>query len=169
MSSSPKRVFTQVFGVVGAIIERDGKFLLVKEHNPPHPDHGKWNQPAGWIDVGEHPTEAARREIREETGLDFTPTHILGLYSLVRENLSEKFGAGSLPHPLKIIFCGTITQSSDGQFDASEISETHWFTPEEIYAMDGKSLRDSDIKSEVRDYLSGKCYPLELITHTIQE
>ena len=33
MSETGKRVFTQVFGVVGAIIERDGKFLLVRENS----------------------------------------------------------------------------------------------------------------------------------------
>ncbi|PIQ68875.1 MAG: hypothetical protein COV91_01870 [Candidatus Taylorbacteria bacterium CG11_big_fil_rev_8_21_14_0_20_46_11] len=70
MSETGKRVFTQVFGVVGAILEKEGKFLLVRENNPPHPDHGKWNQPAGWVDVGENPITAVSREVREETGFD---------------------------------------------------------------------------------------------------
>ena len=66
-----ERVFTQVFGVVGAIIEKEGKILLVKEAGT-H-DKGKWNQPAGWIDVGEDPIEMVKRELKEETGLDFNP------------------------------------------------------------------------------------------------
>lgn len=169
MSDTAKRVFTQVFCVAGAILERDGKFLLVQENNPPHPDHGKWNQPAGWIDVGENPVVAVAREVKEETGLDFTPTHILGVYSRVRKDLTGKFGTGSLPHPIKIIFSGTIGASSPEQFDAGEISETRWFTPEEINAMDKSTLRDMDIKSEVQAYLSGTRYPLSLITHTVQK
>ncbi len=169
MSEIAKRVFTQVFGVVGAILERDGKFLLVQENNPPHPDHGKWNQPAGWIDVGENPVAAVAREVKEETGLNFTPTHILGVYSRVRRDLAGKFGEQTLPHPLKIIFSGTIGASSSGHFDTEEISENRWFTPEEINAMDKSTLRDMDIKNEIQAYLSGTRYPLSLITHTVQE
>lgn len=169
MSHTAKRVFTQVFGVVGAIIERGGEFLLVRENNPPHPDHGKWNQPAGWIDVRESPLIAVSREVKEETGLDFTPTHILGLFSLVRKDSAGRFGTNSLPHPIKIIFSGTTGTSPSGQFDAGEISETRWFTPEEINAMDKSTLRDMDIKNEISVYLSGTRYPLTLITHTVQE
>lgn len=169
MSVNAKRVFTQVFGVVGAILERDGRFLLVRENNPPHPDHGKWNQPAGWIDVGEDPTVAVAREVKEETGFDFIPTHILGLFSLVRKDQAGTFGDNSLPHLIKIVFSGTVGPSPSGQFDASEISEIRWFTPEEINAMDKSTLRDIDIKDEILAYRSGIRYPLSLITNTVQE
>ena len=156
------RIFTQTFGVVGAIIERGGKFLLVRENNESHPDHGKWNQPAGWIDVGESPIEAVKREVREETGYNFLPTHVLGVYSLVRKNHP---GPENTSHALKIIFDGAI---SGKQNELSvDISETRWFPPEEIYAMDGQTLRDADIKDEVRDYLAGTRYPLNIIHHTI--
>lgn len=160
-----ERVFTQVFGVVGAAIECGGKFLLVKENfGEDHPDHGKWNQPAGWIEVGENPVDAVRREVREETGYDFTPTHLLGVYSLVKPN---KPRPRVTSHPLKIIFLGTISAAQKELSD--DVSETRWFTPEEIYAMGTNTLRDVDIKTEVRDYLAGKRYPLELLTHTVQE
>ena len=49
-----ERVFTQTFGVVGALVEKDGKILLVKEAKATA-DNGKWNIPAGWLDVGENP------------------------------------------------------------------------------------------------------------------
>ena len=83
------RVYTQTFGVAAGLLERDGKFLLVQENNQAHPDHGKWNQPAGWIDVGENPITAAAREVKEETGYDFTPTHLLGIYALVRKDIER--------------------------------------------------------------------------------
>lgn len=95
-----QRVFTQTFGVVGAIIEKDGKILLVKEAKATS-DKGKWNTPAGWIDVGESPLEAVKREAEEECGYAFTPTNILGIYSNVRKDL-VKFGE-SIRHPIKII------------------------------------------------------------------
>jgi len=168
MSAENERVFTQVFAVAGAIIERDGKFLLVKEHHPGHRAHGRWNQPAGWIDVGERPADAVVREVREETGLLFTPTHLLGIYSLVKENEGRVDTPRVRRHPLTLIFFGTASGDAEG-FLMNEISETKWFSPEEIYAMNGTMLRDMDIKKEIRDYLSGKRYSLDIISHTTQK
>lgn len=160
-----KRVFTQTFGVVGAILEKDGKIALVKEHRDHKAiDAGKWNQPAGWIDVGEDPLKAVTREVEEETGYKFEPTHVLGVYSLVRKDVEIEHGI--LPHPIKLVFTGDI-KNLDAPYDflAHEIEEVRWFDPQEIYDMDFQTLRDGDIKQEVRDYFEGKRYPLELIRH----
>lgn len=160
-----KRVFSQTFGVVGAIIERDGKFLLVKEtRKSKMMDKGKWNQPAGWIEVGESHIETIRHEVKDETGFEFTPTHVLGIYSLLRKDIVSARG---IPHAIKIIFLGKIKAS--GQHQTDEIDEIRWFSPGEINKMDLSTLRDIDIKKEVRDYLAGKKYPLDLITHTVSE
>ena len=155
-----QRVFTQTFVVVGAIIEKDGKILLVKELKESAKD--KWNHPAGWIDVGENPIDAAKREVKEETGYDLVPTNVLGLYSIVGKEI------GIMKHAIKIIFTGKISEER-GEFMKDEIGETKWFTPEEIEAMDSNTLRDLDIKQMVKDYFSGKRYPLDLITHTVSE
>jgi len=159
-----QRVFTQTFGVVAAIIEKDGKILLVQENLPGDPDDAKWNHPAGWIEVGEDPIGAAKKEVKEETGYEFMPTELVGMYSLVRHDLA-KF-RGSVVHPIKLVFCGKINRYSKNNL-SGDTRGTAWFSPEEIYAMDAKTLRDSDIKQIVKDYLSGKRYPLEIITHTI--
>ena len=159
-----KRIFTQTFGVAGAIIEKDGKVLLVKEGED-KVDAGKWNQPAGWIDVGENPVEAAKREVKEETGLDFEPTGLIGVYSLYRKDMQEKIGATL--HALKFIFRGKF--SGELKYDGKEISELRWFAPDEIEKMELNELRDFDIKKEVADYFAGKSYPLEIIRHTTSE
>ncbi|HEX9503136.1 MAG TPA: NUDIX domain-containing protein [Patescibacteria group bacterium] len=153
-----ERVFTQTFGVVGAILEKDGKFLLIKEAKV-EIDMGKWNQPAGWIDVGENPIDAVVREVKEETGYDFVPTKVLGVYSLFRRRPDGD------KHALKIIFTGKIGNAQSAL--AEDSSETKWFTPEEIYAMGPETLRDLDIKQEVKDFMEGKGYPLGLLTHTV--
>ena len=153
------RVFTQTFGVVGAIIERDGKFLLVKETKPSAKD--KWSHPAGWLEVSENPIDAVKREVQEETGFEFTPTSILGIYSL------DKDEAGITHHAIKITFLGNISDKETSGL-ADDVSETKWFTPEGIENM-GEELRDLDIKQMIKDYLSGKKYPLNLLTHTVQK
>jgi len=161
------RVFSQTFCVVGALIEKDGKIALVQESvSSGKPDAGKWNQPAGWLDVGEDPIAGAKREVEEETGFSFTPTAILGVYSLVRRDI-EKQNNGT-PHAIKIIFVGDVnTDNQKTRFD--DVSDLKWFSPKEIYAMDKSVLRDMDIKQLVKDYFNGLRYPLNLIHHLIQE
>ena len=159
-----KRDFSQTFGVVGAIIEKEGRILLVKETKEIAKD--LWNHPAGWIELGENPLDAVKREVKEETGYDFTPTHIIGIYSFYKKHLKEKFDI--TPHPIKIIFTGKISENSTNEL-AKDVSENKWFLPEEIYQMDKDTLRDIDIKQVVKDYFSGKKYPLELLTHIISE
>lgn len=161
-----KRVFTQTFGVAGAIIEEDGRILLVKESQKKRIDAGKWNQPAGWIEVGESPIEAVKKEVEEETGYKFTPTHLIGIYSLDREDFLKH--GEEVHHPIKLIFMGTISEEQGSNL-ADDVVEAKWFTPEEIYNMDSETLRDVDIKQIVKDYFSGKKYPLDIITHTIQK
>lgn len=78
-----EKVFSQTFGVVGAILEKNGKILLVKEIKSIAKD--KWNHPAGWLDVGENPIDEVKREVKEETGFDFVPKNILGIYSLSKQ------------------------------------------------------------------------------------
>lgn len=163
MADFKPRVFTQTFGVVGGLLEKDGKFLLVRESQRKGPDNGKWSHPAGWIDVGENPVTGGKREVEEETGVRFTPTAVLGIYSLVREDIEKELNA--VAHAIKIIFIGEFTDSDGSLHD--DVTEIRWFTPEEIESMDNKTLRDLDIKQMVRDYISGKKYPLSIITHTV--
>jgi len=159
-----ERYFSQTFGVIAALIERNDKFLLVRENRTEHQiyDHGKWNHPAGWIEVGESPIEGIKREVLEETGFEFTPTGVLGIYSMARDLRSID---GNIHHPIKLAFLGEISIDPIGEIH-DDVSEIRWFSSEEIMAMDEHTLRDKDIKIMVKDYLLGKRLPLDSITHT---
>ena len=52
---------------VAVLVEQEGKVLLVRR--AVDPQRGYWSLPAGFIDAGEDPMEAATRECLEETGL----------------------------------------------------------------------------------------------------
>jgi 8-oxo-dGTP diphosphatase len=56
-----------------------GQVLLIRREDLP-----MWGWPAGAVEDGESIPQAAVREVREETGLDVTPTRLTGLYSRPR-------------------------------------------------------------------------------------
>jgi 8-oxo-dGTP diphosphatase len=57
------------------LVEQEGHVLLVRRVNEPH--RGLWTLPAGFIDAGEDPAEAAKRECLEETGLSVRVKRVL--------------------------------------------------------------------------------------------
>lgn len=57
------------------LVEEGGHILLVRRVNEPF--QGQWTLPAGFINAGEDPAEAARRECEEESGLQVQITGLL--------------------------------------------------------------------------------------------
>lgn len=65
---------TPKLDVRGALFQ-DDQILLVRERSD-----GKWTLPGGWIDVGESPSEAVVKEVREESGFDVTVTKLVAVH-----------------------------------------------------------------------------------------
>lgn len=63
----------------GALVEMDGQVLLIKRGV--EPNRGYWALPAGFAELDESIEETARREVREETGLEVELDDLLGVYS----------------------------------------------------------------------------------------
>ena len=62
-----------------AFVERDGRYLVLERAQQPY--RGLWDLPGGFIEAGESPVEAVKREIFEETGLIVEAPSILGAYT----------------------------------------------------------------------------------------
>ena len=65
--------------VAGAIAETDGGIVLIQRDI--EPGYGKWTFPGGFVERGERAEAAARREVLEESGLEFEVGEIIGLYT----------------------------------------------------------------------------------------
>lgn len=76
-----------------------------------------WELPAGWIEKGESPIEAAHREVLEESGFE-TISHNL-IYTF--NNLS-----GISNQVAHVVNCKTTTGS--GNFDKNEVKAVKWFS-----------------------------------------
>ncbi len=59
------------------LLEQEGRVLLVRRVNEPF--RGMWTLPAGFVDAGEDPAQAAERECLEETGLSVRATGVLDI------------------------------------------------------------------------------------------
>lgn len=64
---------------VDAVIEYQQKLVLIRRKNPPF--EGSYALPGGFVEVGESMEDAARREAKEETGLDIDIVRLVGVYS----------------------------------------------------------------------------------------
>ncbi len=142
---------------VAAVIERDGRFLLVEEHTR---DGLMLNSPAGHLDPGESPADGCARETLEETAHRFTPTALIGIY-LAR---SPRAIQGDNVTYLRFAFAGTLGAfEPDRPLDAG-IVRTLWMTFDEIRASVPRH-RSPLLLTCIEDYRAGQRFPLSLI-HT---
>jgi 8-oxo-dGTP pyrophosphatase MutT (NUDIX family) len=136
---------------VAAVIERNGRFLLVEED---YDGKRVLNQPAGHLDPGEGLVAACVREVMEETAHDFQPEALVGIY--------RWFYAPRDITYLRFTFCGKVGGPVPGRTLDKEIVATHWLTREEIEARRAEH-RTELLMACLDDYLAGKRYPLEVL------
>ena len=138
---------------VAAIIEQDGKFLLVEEHTS---QGVLFNQPAGHLEQGESLLAAVARETLEESAYAFEPQHLIGIYRW-------QIPASDITY-LRFAFTGRILAHHPEQPLDEGIIRAAWMTPEEIRATQERH-RSPLVLRCMEDYLCGKRYPLELLVH----
>lgn len=142
---------------VAAIIERDGRYLLVEEHTP---EGLRLNNPAGHLDPGESPVDGCRREALEETAHAFEPTGLVGIYL----SRFQRPATGEDITYVRFAFCGTLGDAVAGRSLDHGIVRTVWLTPDEVRASRDRH-RSPLVLQCMEDHLAGRRYPLELI-HT---
>ncbi|MBS0509937.1 MAG: NUDIX hydrolase [Proteobacteria bacterium] len=138
---------------VAAVIERDGRFLLVEEETP---EGLRFNQPAGHLEEGESLLEASVREALEETAHHFVPEYLVGIYQWPRPQ-------GDITY-LRFAFGGQVTGEESGRALDAGIVRPLWMTRDELVATRERH-RSPLILQCVDDWIAGRRYPLELLRH----
>ena len=140
---------------VAAVIERDGRYLLVEEQTS---DGLRLNNPAGHLERGESLLQAVVREALEETACAFEPQALVGVY-LAR-----------LPRPadgdvtyLRFAICGHAGEPDPARTLDDGIVRTLWLTPQQIQASRQRH-RSPLVWQCVADHIAGRRYPLALLS-----
>jgi len=142
---------------VAAIIERDGRFLLVEEETA---GGLRLNNPAGHLDPGETPEQGCAREALEESAYEFRPTALLGLY-IAR---SMKNSTGEDQTYLRMAFTGELGAHHPERPLDKGIARALWMTSDEVRASVARHRSPLVLKC-IEDYLAGVRHPLSVI-HT---
>lgn len=140
---------------VAAIIERDGRYMLIEEHTP---EGLRLNNPAGHLDPGESPEQGVAREALEETAHPFRPTALVGIYlsRFQRESTGEDVTY------LRFAYGGEVGEPEVGRALDTGIVRTLWMTPEEVRAS-AERHRSPLVLRCIEDHLAGQRFPMEAV------
>ena len=141
---------------VATIIEREGKFLMVKENSA-----GRlvYNQPAGHVELNESLLDAAIRETLEETAWQVNLEQLLGIYQYT----SPDNGVTYIRH---CFIAKAIEPRTERDLDEG-IFEAVWVSLEELEQRESQ-MRSPLVLEVIRDYLKGVSHPLSLIIAPVQ-
>ena len=143
---NPRRI-TQPFVIVGCLVEKDGRFLLIHQN-------GKWNHPCGWLEMEENLVDGAKREAEEEIGLEVEIKGLIGVYTLIKHK-GEK-----ILHAVKFIFKAQLTGKEAKHQDNLRYG---WFTVTQMKTMD---FWDPDVPMIAEQAMRNRIYSLQVISNT---
>ena len=114
-----RRYPSRPFVGVGAVVWRDHEVLLAQRGKPPR--QGQWSIPGGIQQVGETVLAAAKREVREETGLE---VNIIDVIAVVDSILPDDGGGVRYHYTLIDVLAEWRSGEARAQDDAAAVAWT---------------------------------------------
>ncbi len=108
-----------------AFVVHAGRLLLVQR--AVNPARGKWALPGGFVDAGELPVAALRRELREEVGLEIESPQLCDLLPMERPGESS-------PGFVMVYSAQPMDDDLIALKSNDDVSAAGWFGPDEIPA-----------------------------------
>ena len=112
--------------VCALVVDGDGRLLLTRRGVEPF--RGLWDTPGGFVEEGEHPHEALRRELLEETGLVVEPGAFVGVWM-------DTYGsAGDAESTFNLYYEAGIVSGVPRADD--DVAEIGWFSADALPVRD---------------------------------
>jgi 8-oxo-dGTP diphosphatase len=118
-----------------AVCVDDDRVLLVRRRGAPF--KGYWDLPGGFLDEGEHPLDAVRRELREETGLTIEPETFLGVWM-------DRYGDDESAQATLNLYWTARVVAGDARPD-DDITDLAWFEVDELPAREEYAFHIADV------------------------
>ena len=116
------------------VVDGTGQLLLSRRAG--EPERGKWDLPGGFLEEGEHPLDALRRELREETSLEVEPLDFVGVWM-------DRYGEGDAPATLNLYWTARVLTGEPRAAD--DVSELRWFAPDELPSAEELAFHVADV------------------------
>lgn len=129
---------------VAAVIEQEGRFLLVEEYAS---GQRLLSQPGGHIEAGESPEQAVTRETLGESGCTIACEELIGVYLWIHTQSRQQF--------LRIVYAAELLRCDEQRRLDEGIIGRRWLTLDEMTRRQAM-LRSPAVLRCVHDYLSGK-------------
>ena len=114
------------------VFDDNGRVLLARRARDP--DRGRWDVPGGFVEEGEDPLAALRRELLEETSLEIQPVDFVGAWV-------DRYGDGDdAPSTLNLYWTAGVASGEPEPADG--VSELAWFSLDELPPDDELAFRN---------------------------
>lgn len=132
---------------VSAIVEKDGKFLIVEERAS---GIVVINQPGGHIEAGETPEQATEREALEESGCTISVNGLLGVYLWIHPQTRQNI--------LRISYTAELIEADPHRKLDECVRAVHWYSLSDVKRRQ-KDMRTPMVLRSIEDYLAGHRQP----------
>ncbi len=130
-----------VLAASAIVVDNEGNVLLIRRS-----DNELWSIPGGRMEIGESLSEAAVREVLEETGIHARPIRVTGIYSSPRSVVA--YEDGEIRQQFSVCFeCEPIAGSIQTSDESLEVG---FYNEQAIQSM---AVSDS-IRRRINDYFA---------------
>jgi 8-oxo-dGTP diphosphatase len=103
----------------------DGSMLLAQRSKGPSTAVGRWGFPGGMHEVGESILDAARRELKGETGIDAKPVRVIDAFDVIGKDPDARIRAHY------VLVCVVLDWQAGAGAPIEDASAVGWYTADQ--------------------------------------